>query len=427
MEWQVTASTQVDDLKTKADFLFRRIAELTADTVGVSRPSFGEGESKAIEFLETYARSHGIHTWRDRAGNINFRLEETAPDQVILTGSHMDSVPQGGNYDGLAGVIAGLVLLIDIQRSGHAPKIPLQVIGIRGEESAWFGQTYVGSKSLLGLLDPSAFDAERRVTGKPLRTYLERIGADVAAIANGEPLIDPSGIRMFLELHIEQGPVLVSRDLPLGIVTGIRGNVRYRIVRCVGESGHSGAVPRWLRRDAVFAVSDLVSRLDDHWQTIEQHGGDLVLTVGTFHTDAEHDAMSRVPGETEFSFEARSQSETTLEAMKALLKSECETIEQKRKVQFHFDAEVRSASAQLAPEIIEGLCEACREEGYEDLTLPSGAGHDASIFANAGIPSGMIFIRNRNGSHNPEEAMDMVDFMAGVAVMRRFLNGYGAP
>lgn len=422
MKQQMSKSPQVADLGKVAGFLFTRVAELSADTTGVSRASFGEGETRAIEFLENFAHEHGIISWRDRAGNINFRIEEDQPDHVILTGSHMDSVPQGGNFDGLAGVVAGLILLVDIKTNDLQLNTPLQVIGIRGEESAWFGQTYIGSKALFGSLEPTALEAVHRDTGKTLRSYMKVIGADVGAIANNEVLFDPSRICMFLELHIEQGPVLVSRDLPLGIVTGIRGNIRHRSVQCMGESGHSGAVPRWLRRDAVFAVSDLISRMDDHWQTIEQHGGDLVLTVGIVHTNSDHDAMSRVPGEMEFSFEARSQSDPTLDALKALLLSECETIEQKRKVRFEFDVSVRSASAKLEPEIIDGLLAACRKEGFEDLAMPSGAGHDASIFANAGIPTGMIFVRNQYGSHNPDEAMEIDDFIAGVTVMRRFLQ-----
>ena len=152
-----------------------------------------------------------------------------------------------------------------------------------------------------------------------------------------------------IEAHIEQGPVLVNRKLPVAVVTGIRGNIRHRAIQCIGESGHSGAVPRYLRRDSVFAVSDLVSRLDEHWSTIEQHGGDLVLTVGIMHTNHHHDAMSRVPGEVQFSFEARSASDATLDALAALVRSECETLERDRKVKFEFDPVIRSDPARLDP------------------------------------------------------------------------------
>ena len=209
--------------------------------------------------------------------------------------------------------------------------------------------------------------------------------------------------------------------MPVASVTGIRGNIRHRRIRCVGASGHSGAVPRWLRRDAVFAVSDLIMRLDDHWQTIQQHGGDLVVTVGILHTDSRHDAMSRVPGEAEFSFEARSESGSTLDALEALLRSECEALERDRKVRFEFDPIIRSDPATCEASVVEGLRGACRTLGLPDESIPSGAGHDAAILANVGVPTGMIFVRNENGSHNPAEAMDIDDFMAGYSVLRRFL------
>ena len=407
-----------------ADTIFSDIAELTQDGEGVTRAAYGEGESKALAYMEALAARHGLTSQRDAAGNVFFGIEEAEPERYVLVGSHLDSVPHGGNFDGLAGVAAGVLLLIDAREGGFAPTLPLRAVGFRGEESAWYGHPYLGSKAALGLLTAEELASPHRDSGRPLADCMADIGAERNRIAAGTPLLDTGRLAAFLELHIEQGPVLVERKLPIGVVTGIRGNIRHHRLRCVGEAGHSGAVPRWLRRDAVFATCELITRMDDHWDAIQQHGGDLVLTAGVMHTDPEHDTTTRIPGEVTFSFEARSQNEATLDAMAALMRSECGTIERDRRVKFEFDPVVRSDSAEIPIAIIDSLRAACRDEGLADEPIASGAGHDATIFANAGVPTGMLFVRNRNGSHNPKEELDLEDFLAGYAVLRRFLSTF---
>ncbi len=423
-----SASSSASDqnaLSAMALELFDQAAAVSADGNGISRPSYSSTESDILALLDAFAIEHGLTCQRDRAANAVFQIGDGDPDHYVLIGSHVDSVPRGGNYDGLAGVIAGLLVLADLRIHSLEPRFPVRVIALRGEESAWFGRACVGSRALTGQLSSLDLKAAHRETGRSLEACMKSVGAETAAIAAQEPLLDLRRVRTFLEMHIEQGPVLVERALPVAVVTGIRGNVRHRQLRCVGEGGHSGAVPRWLRRDAVFAVSDLIMRLDEHWQTIQQHGGDLVVTVGMLHTDRNHDAMSRVPGEVDFSFEARSESRTTLDALEALLRSECETLERLRNVRFEFDAPIRSAPAKCDVDIVNGLRQACVAEGFADETVPSGAGHDAAIFSNAGVPSGMLFIRNEHGSHNPDEAMSIEDFMAGYSVLRRFILDNG--
>ena len=415
----------IGHLTAEAEKLFAELLELSRDTTGVSRPSYGRGESLAFDMIEKAARSEGLITSRDDAANMIIELETIPADQeYILTGSHLDSVPQGGNYDGAAGVIAGLLCLIEYKRSGTRPKIPVKVIALRGEESAWFGACYLGSKSLFGKLSASEQSLLHRDDKRPLKEHMKECGADVEKIANNELLIDPSTIKAFFELHIEQGPVMVARNLPVAAVTGIRGNIRHKEIRCTGEAGHSGAVPRWLRHDAVFGTAELITRIDDHWTTILQHGGDLVATTGILTTNPQNHAMSRIPGEVTFSFEARSQYEHTLAAIEALLHSECATITHERKVTFTFDKPIQTPPAVLDPHLVECINRACGEEGLPIEAIPSGAGHDASIFANAGISTGMIFVRNRNGSHNPEEEMDITDFIRAASVLYRTITEF---
>ena len=402
--------------------LFAALREATGDGVGITRESFGAGESLALDIIENAATGAGLASERDAGGNLVVTLSGSEPElECLACGSHLDSVPQGGNYDGGAGVIAGLAILAGLKRSGFRPRRTLKLFGLRGEESAWFGKAYMGSSALFGRLTPDDLASKHAVTGRPLAECMRDIGADVDRIARGEPLLDKSSIAAWIELHIEQGPVLLARDLPIGIVTGIRGNVRHRSVECIGEAGHSGAVPRWLRRDAVFATAELITDLDRHWRTLLERGRDLVVTSGMIGTDSAEHAIARIPGNVKFSFEARSQSTETLEAFHGLFVSECRRIGDERGVEFKLDRRLQSAPATMDPQWVERLRSAARKLGLPDEPIPSGAGHDAAVFAQAGIPSAMIFIRNENGSHNPREDMRIADFMLGVAVMRNAL------
>lgn len=402
--------------------LFDALRAATSDGVGITRESFGVSESRALAIVENAARDGRLTTERDAGGNLVVTLPGTQPGLPFLAcGSHLDSVPQGGNFDGGAGVVAGLAVLAGLQRAGFAPRRTIKLFGLRGEESAWFGKAYMGSSALFGRLTPDDMASPHALTGRSLQDCMRDVGADVDSIARGKPLLDSGTVAAWVELHIEQGPVLVARDLPIGIVTGIRGNVRHRTVECVGEAGHSGAVPRWLRRDAVFATAELITHLDRHWRTLLERGRDLVITSGIMGTESSEHAIARIPGNVKFSFEARSQSQQTLEAFYDLFVSECASIGGERGVEFKLDRRLQSAPATMDPAWVERLRNAARDLGLPDEPIPSGAGHDAAVFAHAGIPSAMIFIRNENGSHNPREDMKMADFMSGVAVMRKVL------
>lgn len=411
------------ELRPVAEMLFSKIRELTSDGVGVTRESYGKGESVAADFLREFALEQGLEVSSDGAANLLFRLPETCTSgPSVWCGSHLDSVPQGGNYDGLAGVVAGLLCLLAQKRSGQHSPIPLQVIGIRGEESAWFGKAYCGSSALFGLLDADDLALKQRNSGESLATCLQRAGADLESIQLQKPLFDPSRVRAYLELHIEQGPVMVARKLPLAVVSGIRGNIRHNTVSCLGEAGHSGAVPRWLRRDALFAVADLIMRLDEHWSVLLERGTDLVVTSGIMSTNPAEHAVTRIPSQVKFSFEVRSKSIDTLEAFYQLMRAECTAISRERQVRFEFDRRLLSNPAVMDRQLCDLLSKTCTAQEIPFEVIPSGAGHDASLFENAGIPSGMLFIRNQNGSHNPDEAMELADFMQGVQVLEQTIQ-----
>ncbi len=419
----MSAVLEIAPERAMAERLFARLAEATGDGVGITRESYGPGESLALDIVEAEARAQGLETCRDAGANLVVTLPGRDPSlPVIACGSHLDSVPQGGNFDGAAGVIGGLMALARLQAEGFVPERGITLMALRGEESAWFGRAYMGSAALFGRLSPEDLATPHVVTGRPLIDCMRDAGVDADRVARGEKLLDPKSIAAWLEIHIEQGPVLVARNLPVAIVTGIRGNIRHRSVECIGEAGHSGTIPRWLRRDAVFATAELITRLDRHWRTLLERGRDLVVTSGVIGTDPAEHALARIPGRLRFSMEARSQSVETLEAFYDLFLSECAGIGEERGVEFRLDRRLDSAPARMDEGLIERLRAGLRAMGQPDEPIPSGAGHDAAVFAQAGIPSAMIFIRNQHGSHNPREAMEMEDFLIGAELLYRTLR-----
>ena len=406
------------DDRALAEELFAALHEASFDGVGITRESYGERESVALDIIESKAREFGLRTERDAGANLVVTLEGTEPNLPFLAcGSHLDSVPQGGNFDGAAGVIAGLAILARLKHENFAPRRTIKLYGLRGEESARFGKAYMGSLALLGKLSREDLTAKEH-GGKTLAECMLEVGVEIDRVERGEPLLDLKSVAAWIELHIEQGPVLAAREIPVGIVTGIRGNLRHRAIECIGAPGHSGAVPRWLRRDAIFATAELITHLDRHWRTLLERGRDIVVTAGMFGTDPEEHSIARIPGRVCFSFEVRSESRETLEAFYDLFCSECNLIREERDVEFKLDRRLESAPAMMDAVWIARLKRAAAALGLPAEEVPSGAGHDAAVFANAGIPSAMVFVRNEHGSHNPREAMEMDDFLAGIAVMR---------
>ncbi len=401
-----------------AERLLKEIADATRDTQGITRECFGAGEETALLLLANQASTLGLTAERDALQNLWIRLpDDDGTGPCTLIGSHVDSVPQGGNYDGLAGVVSGIVVLHEILRQGRKPPRPVRVLAMRAEESAWYGKAYIGSLALFGQLGATELAAKHRNGDKTLAEAMAAAGVDMDIVQQGKALIGPQNVAAYLELHIEQGPVMVAREWPVAVVSGIRGNIRHNQIRCLGETGHSGAVPRWLRKDAVLAVADLLSRLDAHWGVLLQMGMDMVMTSGICATPAKTHAVSVIPGEMGFSFEVRSQDAETMDRFYTLMREECAAIEKERGVRFEFDRKVVTAPAALDPTWSDNLRRCGEKLALKLEDVPSGAGHDAAVFSNAGIPSAMLFIRNQNGSHNPAEAMSISDLVLGTEVL----------
>jgi len=403
--------------------LFDALGRATRRGPGIVRDSYGAGEQAAHDLVNAAARSRGLEVSVDAIGNLFVTLagrDRAAPR--IIVGSHLDSVPQGGNYDGAAGVVAGLCVLAGLRRAAIVPGCDLSVMAIRAEESAWFDVAYLGSAGAFGLLDPSCLAVLRSDNGKSLEATLQQQGFDPQPIRERRRLLEPSGIRGYLELHIEQGPTLVERGLPAAVVSGIRGCKRFRNARCTGQYAHSGAVERAYRRDAVAATVAFLHHMETVWVQQQDSGADLVLTAGELFTDPAMHGPSKIAGETRFVLDIRALSEATMESVAAEARSAAARLGPAYRVHFDLGTTSDSPPAVLDSRLRKKLL-SLLDQPFE---MASGAGHDAAVFAKVGVPSAMIFVRNENGSHNADEAMALEDFAVGARTLLRLLLEFPA-
>ena len=404
---------QTEGLKY-AKAIFDTVRRMSADTLGVSRQGYSELETDVLHYLQGLGRDIGLEVRADDAGNVWMTMpgrDRTLP--AFVAGSHVDSVPQGGNYDGLAGVTAALTVAWWMHRHQVQLERDYTVLMMRCEESSYFGKAYVGSLGMMGRLTQSDLMLRHRTEDITLGQCISACGLDPSKLTAGTPIVDLKKIACFVELHIEQGPTLTSNDkVRVGVVTGIR----HKNVVCHGETAHSGAVNKEFRHDAVMATAALLSRMDNHWQEWLDRGEDLVFTVGVIRTGATA-AISVIPGEVSFTLDMRSLSADTCERFHQLLLEEAAALEKERGVRFDFDKPLYTAPGLVDQALSDRIYKAAEDNGIPCMRLPSGAGHDAAVIGAAGIPVGMIFIANQNGSHNPHEEMIMKDFMTGTDLL----------
>jgi N-carbamoyl-L-amino-acid hydrolase len=405
------------DLELAAS-LFDALSSATRRGRGIVRDSYGAGEQAAHDIMRGAAGRLGLEVSVDAIGNLFLTLpgRDRAAPRIIM-GSHLDSVPQGGNFDGAAGVVAGLCLLSAMRRARVTPRCDLTVMAIRAEESAWFDVAYLGSAGAFGLLDPACLAITRSDNGQSLEATLAARGFDPRPIRDRRRLLEPVRIRAYLELHIEQGPTLVARGLPAAVVSGIRGCKRFRNARCTGEYGHSGALARPYRRDAVAATVAFLHHMEKVWLAQEAAGADLVLTTGELYTDPVMHGPSKIAGETRFVLDLRSLSDATMDAVAAEARAAAARIG----AEYRVDIDLGATSDSPAAVMDEHLRSRLMSLLVQPFEMASGAGHDAAVFCKVGVPSAMVFVRNDRGSHNPDEGMALEDFAVGAGALLELL------
>lgn len=405
--------------------LLETLAQATADAPGITRVAYGPGERFAHGLVREEAERLGAVARVDAAGNLYLTLKGRDPAlPAIVIGSHLDSVPHGGNFDGAAGVVAGLAVMAELVGQSIPLSRDLIVLVTRAEEAMWFPLSYPGSQAALGLLDPAALEAKRSDSGRSLADHMREEGFDPDAVRRGVPGIDAGRIAAFVEVHIEQGPRLVAAGVPVGIVTGIAGGFRYVDAKCFGAYAHSGAEPRFARHDSVLGFADLAAGLEAEWDALERDGHEATITFGRVQSDPTQHGGSRVLGELGFTLDVRSAEAAVLERIEARLHALFAEVGTKRGVMFEAGPRFTWEPATMSRALIARLDHAAADLQMPAPHVPSGAGHDAATFASANIPTAMLFVRNENGSHNPHEAMELADLDQAIRLLLRFVTDF---
>ena len=389
----------------------RTLAQFGATPAGIDRRLFSPADYAARELYVAWARADGRTVTQDRAGNVFARRTGRSDQAPIVTGSHLDTVPTGGPYDGAYGAAAGLWALRELDSADVETEFPLEAVAWAGEEGSRFPLGCLGSSAFAGLNDLASIEALRDDDGVSFAEA--RDGA--SGLLRGVPLRDDTRApSAYVELHIEQGPVLEHRGIRLGNVTAIAGQRRYD-VEITGESGHAGTVPMALRRDALAAAAEIVLALETE---ASAHEG-VVLTVGRLVV--EPNQTNVIPGRVTFRVDARSIDETLLTHVGERVVEHARRVAAKRGVGARVEQIERRAAVAMDPHMREALSEAFAGLGERALDIPSGAGHDAMCVA-AVAPVAMIFVPSAAGrSHVGDEYTSPAELDLGVEALARAL------
>jgi hydantoinase/carbamoylase family amidase len=379
----------------RADLVLARLAELASigRDAGTNRPGLGEGEQRAHDLVRDWMREAGLDTEVDAAGNLRGRVPGSDLSLAdVWSGSHLDTPPDGGAFDGALGVVAALDAAAAI-RAGRGARRGITVVAFRLEEGPRFGRGVFGSRALVGGLEPDEGEL-RDATGT-------RLADAFAALGFGRlPTAPLSGQRpaCYVEAHIEQGPVLADLGAPLGVVTSIAGMAGIEL-EFSGRRGHAGTVPMRLRSDALRAAASFVVAVHEAASGIPG----AVATIGRL--DVRPGATNTIPERAKLFADVRAPDVDGLEALVGAVDSAAQAAAAHSRCTYTSAQRWRYPPQPMHPAVMDAVRSGIRHAGHEPVELPSGAGHDAGILATAGIPSAMLFVRSDAGgvSHAPEE------------------------
>lgn len=364
-----------------------------------TRSCYSPAYFEALDIVERQMRELNLEVKRDAAGNIHGLLPGTEEGLgSIMIGSHLDTVPSGGLFDGAYGVAAGIEVVRRLKEEGKCLRHPLELYGFNAEESNPIGGTF-GSRAVAGLID-----REQPGLSEALREY----GHTVQEIMDCRR--DFSNAKCYLELHIEQGDRLFNEGLEIGVVSGIVGIVRYRVT-AVGHSNHAGTTMMKNRRDAMVAMARLIAAADERCREIDDT---LVLTVGTIRCWPGSENV--IPGQVECTFEMRHMQQEKTDRLIEEIEKIAAGIDT---VDFEITKKIDKGSVACDNHLMQVLTQAAEESKVSHIVMPSGAGHDANPMAHC-LPVGMIFVPSRDGlSHCKEEWTETKDLENGAEVLYR--------
>lgn len=377
---------------------------------GIYRMAFNEDELKARKWLEKKLEETGFKTSRDEALNIVGRYATKANQDkpAIVVGSHIDTVPNAGALDGALGVLVGLECLTRIKEEGIETNYPLEVIAFSDEEGRFGGM--FGSRAFAGSLTPGIIEEAKDLDGNQLIDVLKSMDInpyDVLSATRKE-----GSVKSYLELHIEQGPVLDHEHLSVGVVSDITGLFKWQ-VKLVGVANHAGTTPMELRKDAFMGLADFAHEIP---RIIDENGTtDSRMTIG--NVALHPGSANTVPGVVDFSIDARDVDMEVLEEVKNAARKTLSAIARRRGLQFEFEETSVIHPVSCDEDLINHIEHTAKELALNYKVMPSGAAHDAQIVAGI-APVAMVFVPSKNGiSHSPHEWTDWQHLEAGANLM----------
>jgi allantoate deiminase len=381
----------------------------------LTRPFATEAMRQANEAVAKWMQDAGMTVQRDAIGNLIGRYEATAASaKTLLFGSHLDSVRDAGKYDGPLGVMVALACVARLHERQKRLPFAIEVLGFADEEGLRYHSAYLGSRAMTGTFDTTDLQLTD-VDGIAMTEAIRAFGGNPDPAALRTPRWQRSDLVGYCEVHIEQGPVLEARNLPVGVVSAIAGQSRIN-VQYTGEAGHAGTVPMSLRHDALCAASEFVLAVE----TVGRDTPGLVATVG--QVNVQPGASNVIPGQVTLSLDVRHQDDAVRERAYRLLEERAAQISQARGVSHSWQLLQEHNAVPCAPHLTQLLSQAIEEQGYPLLALPSGAGHDAAVVAEL-TDIAMLFVRCRGGiSHNPAEDVMVDDVAVAIEVVERFLQ-----
>ncbi|NLS44831.1 MAG: M20 family metallo-hydrolase [Firmicutes bacterium] len=388
-----------------------RINQYTGPGLGINRLSFTPEHQGAVDYVRKQLEAIDYEMRVTAHGNYRFRRKGDDWSQPAVTsGSHLDAVPEGGRFDGVAGVVAAVEVARLLAESGDKPSVPYEIIVFSEEEGSRFGGVLTGSKAMIGSLTKKDLVQMQDQTGISYIEAIENIGVNTSDW--DKAVIHPGDINAYFELHIEQSLVLETKGIPVGIVTDITGIRIYRITY-QGVPNHAGATPMPLREDSLAAAAEAIQAIESLAQGAS--GGTMVGTVGIIEN--EPNVSNVIPGRTHFSLDLRDIDRECLVNMSETIISQVKDIATRRGINCTIKMTADAPPVSLSNRARQALLDATKELGIKALEMPSGAGHDAQEMARV-TDVGMIFVPSIGGrSHCPEEESRFTDIAHGTSVL----------
>jgi allantoate deiminase len=402
----------VDEIVARID----ELAKISETPEHLTRIFLTEQHRAAADLILGWMRDAGMRAHLDAIGNVCGRYEGERPGlPCLMLGSHYDTVRDAGKWDGPLGLITAIACVADLNSRGKRLPFAIEVTGFADEEGVRFASTLLGSRAVAGTFDESVLGTSDRA-GISMRDALTTFGLDPAHI--GAAARTRRELHAYLELHIEQGPVLEENNLPVGVVTAISGATRLA-ANLTGMAGHAGTVPMALRRDALAGAAECIVAIEEFCRT-DQDG--LVGTVG--HINAMPGATNVIPGRVSFTIDIRAATDAHRKRAVTELVQRIEAIAQRRKLALQLDVTHENRTVPCAPWLKAQVADAIAAEGFGVFELPSGAGHDGMAMIDIADVA-MVFVRCRGGiSHHPDEHVDAADADAGARVLLRLIENF---